>query len=81
MVEIGTENFNQMSFCPFAPQEISVLFELILGHLSYPLSDVPPQPNSPPDYVFNARRGALRHRLTPENTYGTTARFRVRLNK
>ena len=28
------------------------LIELILGHLRYPLTDVPPQPNSPPDYVF-----------------------------
>ena len=49
---IHTENQNQMSFYPFVPQEISVLFELILGHLRYLLTDVPPQPNSPPDYVF-----------------------------
>jgi len=55
-VDTGTEGINQMSFCPFTPQEISVLFELILGHLSYRLSDVPPQPNSPPEYVFNASR-------------------------
>ena len=49
---IRTENQNQMSFYPFVPQGISVLFELILGHLRYLLTDVPPQPNSPPDYVF-----------------------------
>ena len=42
-----------MSFYPFVPHEISVLIELILGHLRYLLTDVPPQPNSPPDYVLN----------------------------
>ena len=50
---IHTENQNQMSFYPFVPQEISVLFELILGHLRYLLTDVPPQPNSPSDFVFH----------------------------
>ena len=49
---IHTENQNQMSFYPFVLHEISVLIELILGHLCYRLTDVPPQPNSPPDYVF-----------------------------
>ena len=48
---IHTENQNQRSFYPFVLQEISVLFELLLGHLCYRLTDVPPQPNSPPDYV------------------------------
>ncbi len=33
--------------------EISVLHESPLGHLRYGLTDVPPQPNSPPDNVFN----------------------------
>jgi hypothetical protein len=42
---------NQMSFYPFILQEVSVLFELILGHLRYCITDVPPQPNSPPDTV------------------------------
>ena len=32
--------------------EISVLIELTLGHLRFHLRDAPPQPNSPPDYVF-----------------------------
>ncbi|CDF41204.1 unnamed protein product [Chondrus crispus] len=54
---IGTENQNQMSFCPFAPGEVSVLAELTLGHLRYRLTDVPPQSNSPPDTVFRADRG------------------------
>ena len=49
---IHTENQNQMSFYPFVLHEISVLIELILGHLRYLLTDVPPQPNSPPDNVF-----------------------------
>ena len=37
---------------PFGPHDISVLIELTVGHLRYHLTDVPPQPNSPPDYVF-----------------------------
>ena len=49
---IRTENQNQASFSPFRLHEISVLIELTLGHLRYGLTDVPPQPNSPPDYVF-----------------------------
>ncbi len=48
---IHTENQNQVSFYPFILQEISVLFELTLGHLCYLLTDVPPQPNSPSDFV------------------------------
>ena len=51
---IHTENQNQGSFYPFVLQEISVLLELPLGHLRYCLTDVPPQPNSPPDTVFNS---------------------------
>jgi len=47
---------NQMSFYPFILRKISVLTELILGHLRYYLTDVPPQPNSPPDNVFNMDR-------------------------
>jgi hypothetical protein len=50
-VRIRTENQNQASFSPFGPREISVLIELTLGHLRYHLTDVPPQPNSPPDLV------------------------------
>ena len=38
-----------------------VLIELTLGHLRYHLTDVPPQPNSPPYYVFGAD-------LPPEET-------------
>jgi hypothetical protein len=48
---IHTENQNQTSFYPFVLHEISVLIELVLGHLCYLLTDVPPQPNSPPDFV------------------------------
>ena len=43
-----TESTNQMDFCPYALNEISVLMESTLGHLCYYLTDVPPQPNSPP---------------------------------
>ena len=63
---IHTENQNQRSFYPFVLQEISVLFELLLGHLCYRLTDVPPQPNSPPDFVSRVGRrpasGGLRSR-------------------
>jgi hypothetical protein len=61
---IRTENQNQVSFYPFVPHEISVLIELTLGHLRYLLTDVPPQPNSPPDNVF--RLDQLRRALTLE---------------
>ncbi|EIW67481.1 hypothetical protein TREMEDRAFT_33307 [Tremella mesenterica DSM 1558] len=56
MVCIHTENQNQGDFYPFVPLEISVLHEPPLGHLRYLLTDVPPQPNSPPDNVFNPDR-------------------------
>ena len=52
---IHTENQNQMSFYPSVQREISVLTELILGRLRYLFTDVPPQPNSLPDYVFKLR--------------------------
>ena len=58
MVCIHTENQNQGDFYPFVPLEISVLHESPLGHLRYGLTDVPPQPNSPPDNVFNPDRPA-----------------------
>ena len=47
-----------MDFCPYALNEISVLMEFTLGHLCYYLTDVPPQPNSPPDNVFDLDRQA-----------------------
>src|SRR6056300_1858100 len=53
---IRTENQNQVSFYPFVLHEISVLIELTLGHPRYLLTDVPPQPNSPPDNVFRLDR-------------------------
>ena len=53
---IRTENQNQVSFYPFVLHEISVLIELTLGHLRYLVTDVPPQPNSPPDCVSNLDR-------------------------
>jgi hypothetical protein len=52
MVCIGIGNQNQTSFYPCVPHEISVLIELIFGHLHYLLTDVPPQPKSPPNNVF-----------------------------
>ena len=56
IVSIHTENRNQKDFCPFALLEISVLDESFLGHLRYCLTDVPPQPNSPPGNVGSIDR-------------------------
>ncbi|PHT28897.1 Regulator of rDNA transcription protein 15 [Capsicum baccatum] len=72
-VRIRTGNQNQTSFYPSVPLEISVLIDLILGHLRYLLTDVPPQPNSPPDNVFRLDRPAERA-LRPER--GAVPRFR-----
>ena len=58
MVCIHTENQNQGDFYPFVLLEISVLHESPLGHLRCCLTDVPPQPNSSPDNVFNPDRPA-----------------------
>ena len=54
-----TENENQASFSFFGPHEISVLIELTLGHLRCHLTDVPPQPNSPPDCVFRTNQSSI----------------------
>ena len=62
MVCIHTENQNQGSFYPYVLLEISVLHELPLGRVRYHLTPVPPQPNSPPDNVFDLdqyRKGTL----------------------
>ena len=69
---IRTENQNQASFSPFGQHEISVLIELTLGHLRYHLTDVPPQPNSPPDYVFRTDQPSKETTLNPK-----PARMRV----
>jgi hypothetical protein len=58
---IHTENQNQVSFYPFVLHEISVLIELTLGHLCYRLTDVPPQPNSPPESVPRLARPLAAH--------------------
>ncbi|PHT27079.1 Regulator of rDNA transcription protein 15 [Capsicum baccatum] len=73
-VRIRTGNQNQTSFYPSVPHEISVLVELILGHLRYLLTDVPPQPNSPPDNVrtplvrTSSELAVRRARKAPEGT-------------
>ena len=63
---IRTDNQNQASFSAFGPHEISVLIELTLGHLRYHLTDVPPQPNSPPDYVFRTDQPSKKTTLNPK---------------
>ncbi|CAN6998540.1 unnamed protein product [Brassica rapa subsp. trilocularis] len=85
-VRIRTENQNQTSFYPFVPHEISVLVELILGHLRYLLTDVPPQPNSPPDNVLRPDRpaeaslGSKRRGCYPASD-SRSNRTRVKLNR
>ncbi|PHT24855.1 Regulator of rDNA transcription protein 15 [Capsicum baccatum] len=66
IVHIRTGSQNQTSFYPSTPHEISVLVELILGHLCYLLTDMPPQPNSPPDNVFRQDRPAERALCTAD---------------
>ncbi|CAL2247629.1 unnamed protein product [Prunus armeniaca] len=74
-VRIRTGNQNQTSFYPFVPHEISVLVELILGHLRYLLTDVPPQPNSPPDNVFRPDWADARPALGPKRGAMPRLRF------
>ena len=65
---IRTENQNQASFSPFGQHEISVLIELALGHLRYHLTDVPPQPNSPPNCVCRPDQQSKKTALDPKLT-------------
>ena len=60
---IRTENHNQASLSPFGQHKISVLTEHALGHLRYRLTDVPPQPNSPPEYVIHANTQRFSHHV------------------
>ncbi|CBK23209.2 uncharacterized protein, partial [Blastocystis hominis] len=69
VVCIHTENQNQMSFYPFILRKISVLTELILGHLCYSLTDVPPQPNSPPNNVSHVDDSTLNPFRSDEDRY------------
>ena len=66
---------NQMSFYPFILRKISVLTELILGHLRYYLTDVPPQPNSQPDNV--KREG--HHTLIKEKVYKSRNKYTINI--
>ncbi|KAK4357748.1 hypothetical protein RND71_023358 [Anisodus tanguticus] len=50
-VRIRTGNRIKRAFTLRSTRDF-VLVELILGHLRYLLTDVPPQPNSLPDNVF-----------------------------
>ena len=74
MVCIHTENQNQGDFYPFVLLEISVLHESPLGHLRYGLTDVPPQPNSPPDFVFLVGHWQYKYVSLSQETSTTRAR-------
>ena len=71
-VRIRTENRNQASFSPSGLHEISGLIELALGHLRYHLTDVPPQPNSPPDYVSRTDLATKAVRSTTRSSHCET---------
>ena len=78
---IHTENQNQRSFYPFVLHEISVLIELLLGHLCYLLTDVPPQPNSPSDTVSRIdHRHRNRTCLNPEVSCSGRSHCKVLFN-
>ena len=70
-----TENQNQASFSPCGLHEISVLIELTLGHLRYLLTDVPPQPNSPPDLVCRTD-WSVKHRRDSK----TCTKYKIQFN-
>ena len=75
---IRTENQNQASFSPFGRQEISVLSELAIGHLRYFLTDVPPQPNSPPGSVSRVDcKARTAERFQPNGVSKMTSRVVV----
>ena len=57
----GTEIQNQASIPPVGLHEVSTLTEHALGHLRCRLTDVPPQPNSPPDCVCRHDRTCKLH--------------------
>ncbi len=60
------KNPNQASCSLFGQHEISVLIELTFGHLRYHLTDVPPQPNTPSDYVFYTDQPSKKTTLDPK---------------
>jgi len=74
---IHTENPNQANFFPFNRREVSVPSELTLGHLRYHLTDVPPQPNSPPEIFLypNRPQSSLARRL--ERCYELYPRIKI----
>ncbi|KAA1081717.1 hypothetical protein PGT21_000037 [Puccinia graminis f. sp. tritici] len=80
-VPVRTEHRDQTSFCPFALREVSVLTELVLGHLRYSLIDLGPSAGCRVDY--DPERFSLSHgdtaTRTPISTLGarTTAVPRV----
>ena len=57
-----TENQNQASFSPSNLYEISFFIALTVEHLRCLVTDIPPQPNSLPDFVLHTnliKRGPL----------------------
>ena len=68
LARIRTENLRQARFSPFRLHEISSLIERTLGHFRYCLRNVPPQPNSLPDYVFCTNQLEQAPTLIPKST-------------
>ena len=61
---------------PFGPRGISVLIGRTLGNLRYPLTDIPPRPNSPPDYGFRTDHRVRKVRiLMPKHALNSGPQF------
>jgi len=63
-----------VSFCPFAPREVSVLAELTLRHLRYLLQMYCPSQTPSPDTVFRADRTRLPRIATVRRRFHTQKR-------
>ena len=55
------------SLSPSRQHEISVPTELLLGHLRYVVTDVPPQPNSPPASVARPTAHSFARQRAPNS--------------
>ncbi|RIB07085.1 hypothetical protein C2G38_2133072 [Gigaspora rosea] len=65
MVCIHTENKNQGSFYPLDYLRFLFSISPLLGHLRYLLTNVPPQPNTPPDnFPTSFHKGKLKSSST-----------------
>ena len=55
-IDYAYGEIDKTNFSPFGLREISDLTEIVIGHMWWILTDVPPQPNSQPVYVLITKR-------------------------